>query len=71
MLKLRTMMLLLSVSLGISACTQRAVGGFCDIAEPIRFSAPVARAVVLGDRAIAEKIDAQNRFGEQRCGWKT
>jgi hypothetical protein len=65
MLKLKTIARSLIALLAVSACSQPPVGDFCDIAEPIRFGRAVAEAVVTGDRTAAERIDAQNRYGEQ------
>ena len=69
MLKLKMTALLLSALLAVSGCSQPTIGDFCDIAEPILFSNSVAKEVVTGDRSTAERIDAQNRYGEQHCGW--
>ena len=65
----KTIPLLLTASLVVSACSQSPAGDFCDIAEPIRFDREVASVVVTGDRATAETIDVQNRYGERHCGW--
>ncbi len=69
MLKLKTITLSLIALLAVSACSKSPIGDFCDIAEPIRFDRTVAEAVVAVDRTAAERIDAQNRYGEQHCGW--
>ncbi len=65
----KTIPLLLTASLVVSACSQSPAGDFCDIAEPIRFEREVASVVVTGNRGTAETIDAQNRYGERHCGW--
>jgi len=65
----KTIPLLLTASLVISACSQSPAGDFCDIARPIHFERTVASVVVTGDRDTAETIDAQNRYGERHCGW--
>lgn len=67
MLKIKPTLTLLIV-LAVSGCVKSA-GDFCDMAEPIRFDSKVAQVVVAGDRAAAEVIDSQNRYGEQICKW--
>lgn len=69
MLKLKTIALSLTALLTVSACSQPSIRDYCDIARPIHFDRAVAEAVVTGDRNAAERIDAQNRYGEQHCGW--
>lgn len=64
----KTIPLLLTASLIVSACSQSPAGDFCDIAESIRFEREVASVVVTGDRGTAKTIDAQNRYGERHCG---
>ena len=68
-LKLKTIPLLLTGSLVVSACDQVPFGDFCDIAEPIRFERDIAETVVIENRDTAERIDAHNRYLEQHCGW--
>lgn len=61
--------LILLTALAVSGCV-KPEGDFCDIAQPIRFEREVAEVVVARDRAAAEVIDSQNRYGEQVCpGW--
>lgn len=47
----KTIPLLLTASLVVSAGSQSPAGDFCDIAEPIRLDRDVASVVVTGDRA--------------------
>ena len=69
MSKPKTIALLSTALLAVSGCSQPPIGDFCDIARPIHFERTVAEAVVAGDRVAAERVDAQNRYGERHCGW--
>lgn len=68
MLPSKMIALSLTALLAVSGCV-KTTGDFCDIARPIRFDRAVSEAVVKGDRASAEVIDAHNRYGEGACGW--
>lgn len=59
--KLKTIPPLLIGLLAVSACNQAT---FCDTYTPVYFEAPVAAAVVAGDRAAAEDIATNNAIFE-------
>ncbi len=66
--KHRMILSLCAVSL-VSACA--VPGDFCEaVSGPILFPEQVAAVVVQGARPEAVRIDAQNRYGAARCGWK-
>ena len=45
-----------------------AAGDFCDVVQgPILFTDGTASVMVSNDRVSAERIDAQNRYGQANC----
>lgn len=68
--KHKTIPALLIACLTIASCATSGGGTFCDVvAGPILFPPPVAEVVVTEARDEAERIDTQNQFGYERCGW--
>ena len=69
MLRRLTTATLLTALLGAGRCV--APGDFCDVVSgPLEFTPNTAARVVATDRATAEAIDVQNRYGAGNCsGW--
>lgn len=62
-------LIILSLALLLAGCDQwkQVYGNFCDVAEPLSFSAAAIRAMTPSQRA---RFTAHNEYGEQKCGWK-
>lgn len=66
MLRVKTMVLLLSASLA-GACS--APGDFCDVVSgPIEFPAATAQTLVREARPEVVRIDSQNTYWRSHCG---
>ena len=61
--------LILAALLLLAGCEsfKQVYGNFCDVADPLHFSAAAIRSMTPKQRAA---FTAHNEYGEKHCGWK-
>lgn len=60
-----------AAALVLAGCVASSTGGsgdWCDLNEPRRHSDAVIQAMT---EAELDELNAHNRYGEQRCGWRS
>ena len=64
----RATLLTISLLIGLAGCSSTLTGDFCDVVKsPITFERETAAQIVKTDRAAAEAINVQNRYGLLKC----